>query len=134
MDLALSIQEGITGTLPELLGVQFSEVTPERVVASLEVRPEVCTIGGILHGGAIMALADTLGAVGAFVNLPPNARTTTIESKTNFMGSAPVGSRVIGESTPLHLAMRTTVWQTQIKTEEGKLVALVIQTQLVLSN
>ncbi len=132
MNLAASIQQGITGTLPDLLGIQLSEVTPDHVLATLTVRPELCTVGEILHGGAIMAFADTLGAVGTFVNLPQGARTTTIESKTNFIGAAPVGSQVIGESTPVHRGKTTMVWQTQIKSQEGKLIALVTQTQMVL--
>ncbi len=133
MDLAASIQEGLAGLLPDLLGIQFIEVTPERVVAHLTVRPDLCTVGQILHGGAIMAFADTLGAVGTVVNLPPGARTTTIESKTNFTSAAPVGSRVIGEATPVHRGKTTMVWQTQIKSETGKLVALVTQTQMILT-
>ena len=132
MGLAETIQEQVRDLLPGLLGVQFVQVTPERVTASLVVRPEICTVGGILHGGAIMAFADTLGAVGTIVNLPPGGRTTTIESKTNFISAAPAGSRVIGESVPLHRGRTTMVWQTQIKSESGKLVAVVTQTQLVL--
>jgi len=133
MDLTASIQEQWKGLLPDLLGIQFVEVTPERVVASLEVRPNLCTVGGILHGGTLMAFADTLGAVATFVNLPPGARTTTIESKTNFLGGAPVGSRVIAECTPIHRGRTTMVWQTLIKSEAGKLLGMVIQTQMVLS-
>jgi uncharacterized protein (TIGR00369 family) len=85
-----------------------------------------------MHGGAIMAFADTLGAAGTIVNLPEGAGTTTIESKTNFIGAAPLGSRLTGEATPVHRGRRTQVWQTRITTNEGKLVALVTQTQLVL--
>lgn len=118
---------------PDLLGIQFTEATPERVTATLTVRPDLCTVGDSLHGGAIMAFADTLGAVGAFLNLPPGARTTTLESKTNFLGAAPVGAQVIGESVPLHRGKTTTVWQTRITLDTGKLVALVIQTQMVLT-
>ncbi len=131
MDLAASIQEGLKGLLPDLLGIQFLEVTTERVTASLTVRPDLCTVGGILHGGAIMAFADTLGAVGTFINLPPGTHTTTIESKTNFTGGAPVGSHVLGESTAAHRGKTTMVWQTQIKSETGKLIALVTQTQMI---
>ncbi len=79
-----------------------------------------------------MALADTLGAVATVANLPEGAATTTIESKTNFLGAAPVGTRLIGEATPLHRGRTTMVWQTRITTEQGKPVAVVIQTQLVL--
>src|SRR5262245_59101086 len=133
MDLTATTQEQWKGLLPDLLGIQFVEVTPERVVASLDVRPNLCTVGGILHGGTVMAFADTLGAVATFVNLPPGARTTTIESKTNFLGGAPVGSRVIAECTPIHRGRTTMVWQTQLKSEAGKLLGMVIQTQMVLS-
>lgn len=132
MSLAASLQERFKGLLPDLLGIAFTEVASERVVATLAVREEICTIGGTLHGGAVMAFADTLGAVGTFVNLPPGTRTTTIESKTNFLGAAPAGSRVVGESTPVHRGRTTMVWQTRITLESGKLVALVTQTQMVL--
>jgi uncharacterized protein (TIGR00369 family) len=116
------------------MGVEITEATPERVVARLVVRPELCTGGSILHGGAIMALADSAGAVGAFLSLPPGATgTTTIESKTNFLGAAKAGGTVTAEATPVHKGKRTSVWQTRITTEDGKAIALVIQTQLVLS-
>jgi 1,4-dihydroxy-2-naphthoyl-CoA hydrolase len=116
------------------MGVEITEATTERVVARLLVRPELCTGGAILHGGAIMALADSVGAVGAFLSLPPGATgTTTIESKTNFLGAAKAGVTVTAEATPVHKGKRTSVWQTRITTEDGKAIALVIQTQLVLS-
>jgi uncharacterized protein (TIGR00369 family) len=96
------------------------------------VRPDLCTGGGVCHGGAFMAFADTIGAVGTVVNLPPNTRTTTIESKTNFMGAAPVNTRITAESVPLHRGKSTQVWQTTIRSEAGKLCAIVTQTQMVL--
>jgi len=129
---AAMIQERMKGLLPDLLGIELTEAAPERVVATLAVRQNLCTVGGMLHGGAIMAFADTLGAVGTFVNLPDGHRTTTIESKTNFIGAAPLGSRVTGESTPLHRGRTTMVWQTRITSDAGKLVAIVTQTQMVL--
>ncbi len=132
METAATLQEHWKGLLPDLLGIELTEVTSERVAAVLTVRDEICTIGKVLHGGAIMAFADTLGAVGTFVNLPPGARTTTVESKTNFIGAAPLGTRVGGESTPVHRGRTTMVWQTRITLEGGKLVALVTQTQMVL--
>jgi 1,4-dihydroxy-2-naphthoyl-CoA hydrolase len=117
----------------QLLGIEYVEATPERVVAEMAVRPELCTAPqAVLHGGAIMAFADTLGAAGTFLNLPAGAGTTTIESKTNFLGPAPAGARVRGEATPVHRGRRTQVWQTRITTAEGRLVALVTQTQMVL--
>ena len=116
----------------ELLGIEFVSASPEKIVAEMTVREDLCTIPAVLHGGAIMAFADTLGAMGTLVNLPQGAGTTTIESKTNFVAPAPVGARVIGESTPVHRGRRTMIWQTRISTSEGRLVALVTQTQLVL--
>jgi 1,4-dihydroxy-2-naphthoyl-CoA hydrolase len=132
MNMLASVQQILKPLFPGLLGIQFTEVGPERVVASMEVRPELCTTGAVLHGGAIMAFADTLGAVATFANLPKGARTTTIESKTNFLGAAPAGSRVIGECTPFHRGRTTMVWQTLVRSEAGKLCAVVTQTQMVL--
>ena len=117
---------------PTSMGVEITSAGPERVTARLTIRPDLCTSGHILHGGAIMAFADTLGAVGAFLNLPAGAGTTTVESKTNFFASAKEGETVTGEATPLHIGRRTSVWQTRIARPDGKLVALVTQTQLVL--
>jgi uncharacterized protein (TIGR00369 family) len=114
------------------LGIEVVEAEPKRVVARLTVTEPVCTSGGILHGGAFMALADTAGAIGASLNLPEGAGTTTIESKTNFLGSAKLGVTVTAESTPVHVGRRSSVWQTRITNPEGKLLALVTQTQLVL--
>ncbi len=108
------------------------ESTPEKVVAELLVRDDLCTQPAVLHGGAAMALADTLGALATLRNLPPGAGTTTIESKTNFLAPAPAGTTVRAECTPIHRGKRTQVWQTRITTREGRLVALVTQTQLVL--
>ena len=116
----------------ELLGIEFVSASPDRIVAEMTVREDLCTIPAVLHGGAIMAFADTLGAMGTLVNLPQGAGTTTIESKTNFVAPASVGTRVIGETTPVHRGRRTMIWQTRISTSEGRLVALVTQTQLVL--
>jgi uncharacterized protein (TIGR00369 family) len=129
---AADIQARMKGLLPDLLGIELTEAAPERVVATLAVRQELCTVGNSLHGGAIMAFADTLGAVGTFMNLAAGQRTTTIESKTNFIGGAALGSRVTGESTPLHRGRTTQVWQTRITSEAGKLVAIVTQTQMVI--
>ncbi|MBL6751794.1 MAG: PaaI family thioesterase [Nevskia sp.] len=120
------------GLLPDLLGIEIIETTPERVRGRLPVRANLCTTGGTLHGGAFMALADTLGAVGAVLNLPAGARTTTIESKTNFLGAAAAGSTVVAEATAVHRGRTTSVWQTAIRSEAGKLLALVTQTQLVI--
>jgi 1,4-dihydroxy-2-naphthoyl-CoA hydrolase len=116
----------------ELLGIEFTHAAPDRVVAELPVREALCTRPAVMHGGAIMAFADTLGATGTILNLPESAGTTTIESKTNFIAAAPLGTRITGEATPVHRGRHTMVWQTRITTAEGRLVALVTQTQLVL--
>lgn len=114
----------------DLMGVEIVERTKARVRGRLTVREDLCTAGGILHGGAFMAMADALGAVGAVLNLPEGARTTTLESKTNFLSSAPAGSMVEGEATPLHVGRRSSVWQTRITNADGKLLCLVTQTQM----
>mgnify|MGYP000955715139 CR=1 FL=1 len=132
MDVIAVVHEHLKGLFPELLGMRFTEVTPDLVKASLEVRSEICTAGGILHGGAVMAFADTIGAVATVANLPLGARTVTMESKTNFLGSAKVGTQVVGECTPLHRGKTTMTWQTRVLGENGKLLAFVVQTQLLL--
>jgi len=132
MPTAEQIQTMIASLFPGLMGVEIKEAAQDRIVASMLVRPDLCTGGNVCHGGALMAFADTVGAVGTVVNLPPNTRTTTIESKTNFMGAAPVNTRVTAESIPLHRGRTTQVWQTTIKSEAGKLCAVVTQTQMVL--
>lgn len=117
----------------KLMGVTVTAVSAQGVEGEITVREDLCTAGSIMHGGAIMAFADALGAVGAVACLPEGAKgTTTIESKTNFLGGAPVGSLVKGHSVPLKTGRRMSVWQTTIETAEGKPVAVVIQTQLVL--
>lgn len=116
----------------ELMGIEFTGASPERVEGQMAVRDDLCTRPAVLHGGAIMAFADTLGAAGTILNLPQGAGTTTIESKTNFIAAAPAGARLTGEATALHRGRRTQVWQTRITTAEGRLVAVVTQTQLVL--
>lgn len=116
----------------QFLGIEMVSAAPEKVVARLLVREELCTRPAVLHGGAVMALADNLGGVATILNLREGAGTTTIESKTNFLAPAPVGTTVIAECTPLHRGKRTMVWQTRIMTEQGRLIAMVTQTQLVL--
>lgn len=117
---------------PGTMGVKIVSATQDKIVATLLVRPELCTTGNICHGGAYMAFADTIGAVGTVMNLPPNTRTATIESKTNFLGAAAVNTTITAESIPLHRGRTTQVWQTTIKSEAGKLCAIVTQTQMVL--
>lgn len=132
MSIAAELQKRIQPLFPGLMGVEIQEAGPDKIVATMLVRPELCTAGGVCHGGAFMAFADTLGAIGTVVNLPPNTRTTTIESKTNFMGGAAVNTRITGESVPLHRGKSTQVWQTTIRSEAGKLCAIITQTQMVL--
>jgi 1,4-dihydroxy-2-naphthoyl-CoA hydrolase len=119
--------------LAELMGVAFIEAEYDRVVARMQVRADLCTLSHSIHGGAVMALADSVGAAATVINLPEDAKgTTTIESKTNFIAGAKEGTVVIATATPVHRGRRTQVWQTRIETEEGKLVAIVTQTQMVL--
>jgi len=115
-----------------LMGVEITAREKTRVAGRLSVREDLCTSGGILHGGAYMAFADSLGAIGGFLNLAAGAMTTTLESKTNFLGSAKIGDTVVGEATPLHIGRRSSVWQTRITSEEGRLLALVTQTQMTI--
>jgi 1,4-dihydroxy-2-naphthoyl-CoA hydrolase len=116
----------------ELLGVKILISEAARVTAEMLVREDLCTNPPVLHGGAVMAFADTLGASATILNLRDGTWTTTIESKTNFFAPAPVGTRVLGECTPLHRGKRTMVWQTKVTSEEGRLLAIVTQTQMVL--
>src|ERR1700744_2609289 len=124
---------GTAQPLARYLGLEIVEATKARVVGRLLVRPELCTSWNTIHGGTVMAFADTLGATGAYLNLPEGKATTTIESKTNFIAPAKEGTVVVAESLPLHIGKRSSVWQTRITREaDGKLVAIVTQTQMVL--
>ncbi len=117
----------------DFLGIKLTHISPERVEAELTVRHELATVPDILHGGAIMALADNLGGVATVANLPKGARTATIESKTNFFAAIPVGETARAECTPLHRGRTTMVWQTRITRNDGRLCALVTQTQIVIA-
>ncbi len=116
----------------KLLGVRLTSASTEKVSAEMLVREEFCTVPAVLHGGALMSLADSLGAYATMLNLSGGAGTTTLESKTNFLAPAPVGTIVTGETTPIHRGKRTMVWQTRITGENGRLLAIVTQTQMVL--
>ncbi len=129
---AATLQRLIDPLLPGTLGMRLLDVSPERVRAEMTVRPDLCTAGGILHGGAYMAFADTLGAVGTVLNLKPGQSTTTTDSSTKFIGGAKVGTVVTGEALALHRGRRTQVWETRVRNAEGKLCAVVTQTQLTL--
>ena len=130
-DLA-SLQKLLDPLFPGLMGVRLTEVVPDRVSAEMDVRPDLCTAGGILHGGAYMAFADTLGAVGTVINLAAGKRTTTTDSSTKFIAGARVNTVVTAECLALHRGRTTLVWQTSIRNAEGRLCAVVTQTQLVL--
>src|SRR5271169_5559862 len=108
----------------KLLGIRFLSATMECVTAEMIVREDLCTRPAVLHGGAMMALADTLGACATVLNLREGAGTTTIESKTNFLAPAPVGSVVTAECLPIHRGKRTMVWQTRISSAEGRLIGI----------
>ena len=127
-----SIQKLIEPLFPGLMGVELLELAPERVLAQMTVRPDLCTAGGILNGGAAMAFADTLGAVGTLLNLPAGRGTTTTDSSTKFIAGARAGTVVRGECVALHRGRTTQVWQTSISDAQGRLCAVVTQTQLVL--
>lgn len=127
----VQLQAVHTGTLGETLGIRFVETTKDRVVAELTHRPSLTTVGGALHGGTLMAFADTVGAAATFLNLPPGATTTTLESKTNFFAAGRAGT-ARAEATPLHRGRRTMVWQTRVTDDSGRLLSLTIQTQMVL--
>ncbi|MEQ8282263.1 MAG: PaaI family thioesterase [Parvibaculum sp.] len=115
-----------------LLGIEIVEAKPELVVARLTVRKELCTIPDILHGGAIMSFADTVGAVATVLNLPEGAATTTVESKTNFLAPVPLGDVATATCEPFHRGGRLMVWQTKITRGDGRLCAVVTQSQMVL--
>jgi 1,4-dihydroxy-2-naphthoyl-CoA hydrolase len=128
----MSDLESFRAPFADYLGIKLTHVSPERVEAELAVRQELCTVPDIMHGGAIMALADNLGGVATVANLPKGARTATIESKTNFFAAIPVGETARAECTALHRGRTTMVWQTKITRTDGRLCALVLQTQIVI--
>jgi uncharacterized protein (TIGR00369 family) len=127
-----AMDEAVKGTLSSLLGMRFVEAASDRVVAELTIRDDLRTVGGALHGGTLMALADTVGAAATVLNLPPGAATTTLESKTNFFAAGRAGV-VRAESVPLHRGKRTMVWQTRVTDDTGRLLSQTIQTQMVLA-
>ena len=116
----------------DLMGMKITHISRDKVTAEMVVRDELNNRNGTLHGGAVMALADNLGGTATVANLPAGGRTATIESKTNFFAGIPVGDTARAECTPLHRGRTTMVWQTKITRADGRLCALVTQTQLVL--
>jgi 1,4-dihydroxy-2-naphthoyl-CoA hydrolase len=117
----------------KLMGFRLGDYSADKVEGFVDVRPDLSNRAGVMHGGAIMAMADTLGGAGTIANLPEGARTVTIESKTNFFAEIPVGDTARGEATPLHRGRTTMVWQTKVTRGDGRLAALVTQTQLVIA-
>lgn len=130
-DALLKIIAEMQPPFGKLIGMRIVEATCDRVIAELKVREELANRNNGLHGGAVMALADNLGGTATFLNLSPGAGTTTIESKTNFIAAVPLGDTIRAECTPLHRGRTTQVWQTRITRGDGKLAAIVTQTQLV---
>jgi uncharacterized protein (TIGR00369 family) len=126
------VNERLRGFFPEFIGVRVTAAEPDRVVAEFDVTRDRCTVPGVMHGGAVMALADTLGGVATSLNLPPGHGTTTLESKTNFFAPGVEGTTVTAECTPLHRGRRTMVWETRVLGADGRLLAKVTQTQMVL--
>jgi uncharacterized protein (TIGR00369 family) len=130
MTIEKQIEQALATLLPGLMGIKVESATPDEVVGVLSVEERLCTVGGILHGGSVMALADTLGGIGAFLNLPPNTRTSTIESKTNFLRPAKIGTKVIATSRLVNKSRNLMLWQTEVRDAEGKLLAWVSQSQM----
>lgn len=130
-DLSAAFNEN-NAPFAKMMGVRMTLVTKSRVEAELDVTEDHCTIPAILHGGAIMAFADNLGGVATFMNLPEGATTTTIESKTNFLRGIPMGQTARGVTTPIKIGRTLQVWKTEIFDGEGKLAAIVTQTQLIM--
>ncbi|MEE2692305.1 MAG: PaaI family thioesterase [Pseudomonadota bacterium] len=131
-DFAVAFNEN-NAPFAKLMGVKVTSATRERIEAELAVTQEHCTIPATLHGGAIMAFADNLGGIGAFLNMPEGALTTTIESKTNFLRAIPVGQTAKAVTTPIKLGRTVQVWKTEVFDGAGKLAAIVTQTQLIMT-
>lgn len=116
----------------KMIGVKMTLVTKDRLEAELVVTPQHCTIPATMHGGAMMAFADNMGGCGAFLNMPDGMMTTTVESKTNFLRPVPVGQKAIAVTEPVHIGRSLQVWKTEIRREDGKIAAIVTQTQMIL--
>lgn len=130
----LSLLQSNPLPLARLLGIEFTKASSDEIEARLPVRKELCTRPDILHGGALMALADTAGAAATVLNLPAGHTTTTLESKTNFLSAIPVGDTAIATTRAIHKGRTTMVWETRItRASDGKLAGLVLQSQLVMA-
>ena len=132
MDVLERLQQQCAGFFGEFLGIRFTEAEPERILAEVFVRDDLRTVPGVMHGGAIMGFADALGGLATGLNLADGYGTTTIESKTNFFSPAAAGTTITAECVALHRGKRTHVWQTTIRSAEGRVCAIVTQTQIVL--
>jgi uncharacterized protein (TIGR00369 family) len=124
--------EGDQSHFSRHIGLKITSYSMEKIEGEIKTGPEHSNRAGVMHGGAIMTMADTLGGVGTTANLPEGSGTVTIESKTNFFSAIPVGDTARAECTPLHRGRTTMVWQTKVMRGDGKLAAIVTQTQLVL--
>lgn len=125
-------EQTLLPTYPRAMGMVLEEASPDLVVGVLDVAEAHGNRNGVMHGGAIMAFADALGGVAAAVNLTGDDRTTTLESKTNFLRPIPIGARITGRCVPLHRGRKTTIWQTTVLRPDGKPAAITIQTQMTL--
>ncbi len=132
MDRLADMQGRTEGFFPSVLGVRFLSETDDKVEGQMLVRDDLCTTPGIMHGGALMAFADTLGGYAAYLALPCGTYTTTIESKTNFFTAARAGTIIRGICECLHRGRCTTVWQTRILDDSDRLICMVTQTQIIL--
>jgi 1,4-dihydroxy-2-naphthoyl-CoA hydrolase len=130
MNITEQIDQALATLLPGHLGIKVESAALDEVVGTLMVEERLCTVGGILHGGSVMALADTLGGIGAFLNLPPDTRTSTVESKTNFLRPAKIGTKVIATSRLVNKSRNLMLWQTEVRDPDGRLMALVSQSQM----
>lgn len=130
-DLAAAFNES-NAPFAKMIGVKMTLATKERLEAEILVTPDHCTIPAAMHGGAMMAFADNMGGCGAFLNMPEGMMTTTVESKTNFLRPVPVGQKAIAVTTPVHIGRSLQVWKTEISREDGKIAAIVTQTQMIL--
>lgn len=133
MEIIEAIKEVHKNLLPGYLGIDLKEASSERVVGSLEIKEYHCTIGEIVHGGVIMSLADTMGAICAFLNLPPKSRTNTIESKTNLIRPGKLGETIMARTKLLNKGRTIMLFYTEVYNSNEQLLAVVIQSQIVIS-
>lgn len=133
MEIVKAIKEVHKNLLPGYLGIELIEASTEKVVGNLEIKEHHCTIGEIAHGGVVMSLADTMAAVCAFLNLPPNSRTNTIESKTNLIRPGKLGDTITARSKLLSKGRTLMLCYTEVFDSKERLLAVVTQSQIVIS-